>query len=278
MYRWHQYAFEEIGEVVGWSPSEVHLQMNRKNLLPIKETLKSEGRVLTLPFPGGRHPRKGLQEEAIAPMRGTKVSLFPPWDQGGYVVIDFPEAIHSNLGLTFQAHTHEPTVVDEKNEWLENIDWTLNEDGSLEYKRPLPISISFGAKVIPDATGAALEIWVFNGTQQPLTQLKVEVCGLLKAATGFNHQIAENKMFDPPVAAVHTADRQKWILMAFEKTGTVSGNPQIPSIDSILSFPTCPPGETVKSRGQVWFYQGSNVIGEIQKAKKRYGRTSVAGF
>ncbi len=276
MYRWHELSFEEIGRVVGWTPSEVHLTMSRKNLLPVKDTLKKEGQILTLPYPGGRHPRIGLQEDAVAPMRGTKVSLFPPWEKGGYVVVDLPGAIFTDLGLTFLAHTDMPTVMDKKNEWIENIDWTRNDDGSLEYKRPLSINVSFGAKVIPDATGANLDFWLFNGTQKPLKQVKVQVSGFLRGATGFNEQTDSNKLFDPPVAAVHTADKKRWILMAFERCGRAWGSPPCPAMNSDPHFPTCPAGETVRAKGRVWFYEGSNVTGEIQNAKKKFGKSSYA--
>ena len=71
--------------------------------------------VKVLPYPGVHHPRIGFLEGAIDPMRGTKVSVFAPWDDSSYFVVDVPEAIFSNLGLTFLAHTHIPTIWDEQN-------------------------------------------------------------------------------------------------------------------------------------------------------------------
>lgn len=58
------------------------------------------------------HPRRGFLDGAIDPQRETKVSIFPPWSGGGYVVVDVPEAIFSDLGLTYLAHTHIPTIWD----------------------------------------------------------------------------------------------------------------------------------------------------------------------
>ena len=63
-----------------------------------------------LPYPGGRHPRIGFLEGAIDPQRETKLSVFTPWHDSSYVVADVPEAIWSNLGLTYLAHTHIPTI------------------------------------------------------------------------------------------------------------------------------------------------------------------------
>src|SRR6202008_264781 len=71
---------------------------------------KRPGGLLVLPYPGGRHPRIGFLAGAVRPQRETKVSVFAPWDETSYVVADVPEAIWSNLGLTYLAHTHVDTV------------------------------------------------------------------------------------------------------------------------------------------------------------------------
>src|SRR5207248_8913878 len=93
--------------------------------------------------------RKGFREGAILPQRGTKVSIFTPWDPMSYVVVDLPEAIFSNLGLTFLAHTHIPTIWDARNIWLENVDWERQPDGSFSRQQRLPNQITVGAKVRP---------------------------------------------------------------------------------------------------------------------------------
>ena len=51
------------------------------------------GQVEVWPYPGGRHPRIGFKDGAIRPQRETKFSVFVPWPDGGYVVVDVPEAI-----------------------------------------------------------------------------------------------------------------------------------------------------------------------------------------
>jgi len=56
------------------------------------------------PYPGGRHPRIGFFEGAVAPQRGTKATLFLPWADSGYAVIDVPEAIFTNGKLIYLAH------------------------------------------------------------------------------------------------------------------------------------------------------------------------------
>src|ERR1700733_15710949 len=96
-----------------------------------------------LPYPGTRHPRAGFLEGAIDPLRGTKASFFLP--RGGYAVIDLPEAIFSNLGLIFLAHTHVPTIWNRDNVVIPNVDWTRRVDGSLASAWKLPNGIEFGA-------------------------------------------------------------------------------------------------------------------------------------
>src|SRR5439155_25876388 len=120
--------------------------------------------IRVLPYPGGRHPRIGFLEGAIDPLRGTKASVFTPWDPSSYVVVDLPEAVFSNLGLIFLAHTHVPTVWDEQNVVLDNVDWTRRADGSLDYRRTLPDGIALGAEIRAAEQGAEMALWLRNGT------------------------------------------------------------------------------------------------------------------
>src|SRR5438034_10143039 len=93
--------------------------------------------LLVLPYPGGRHPRIGFLEGAIDPQRETKFSIFTPWDPASYVVVDLPEAIWSNLGLLYLAHTHVPTVWTRQGVALDPLEWSIREDGLLESQRRL---------------------------------------------------------------------------------------------------------------------------------------------
>jgi hypothetical protein len=89
-------------------------------------------------------------------MRGTKVSLFPPWKDGGYVVLDLPEAIFSNLGLTYLAHTHIPTIWDNQSVIIDNVDWIREPNGVLHSEWRVPNGIVFGAQVTPRTEGVDL--------------------------------------------------------------------------------------------------------------------------
>src|SRR5438034_7127163 len=124
--------------------------------------------LLVLPYPGGRHPRIGFLEGAIDPQRETKVSVFTPWDPESYVVADVPEAIWSNLGLIYLAHTHVTTVWERRGIELEPLEWKRRSDGSLEVERKLPNGIAFGARVAPGREAVRMELWLTNGTREVL--------------------------------------------------------------------------------------------------------------
>jgi peptidoglycan/xylan/chitin deacetylase (PgdA/CDA1 family) len=205
------------------------------------------------PYPGGRHPRIGFLEGAIDPLRGTKASVFLPWDTASYVVIDLPEAIFSNLGLIFLAHTHVPTVWNEQNVIIENVDWNRRPDGGLNSRWTLPNGVEFGGSVEPGDREVAMELFLRNGTKEPLTKLRTQICVMLKGAPEFNAQTLENKELKPPEAAVRSANGRRWIRTSWERSGRVWGNPQCPCMHSDPVLPDCAPGETVRVRGRLWF-------------------------
>jgi hypothetical protein len=222
-------------------------------------------RIKVLPYPGGRHPRIGFLEGAIDPLRGTKVSIFPPWKDGGYVVLDIPEAIFSNLGLAFLAHTHVPTIWNAQDAVIENQDWIIEGGGGLHSEWRLPNGITFGARVTPRTEGADLELWLENGTQAELTELRTQICVMLKAAPAFNKQNQERKQYDNPLVVVKALDADRYLLLAFEHCGRAWGNEQCPCVHSDPVLPEAAPGERVSVRGCLWFYEGT----DIQSAQKR---------
>ncbi|MGH9664862.1 MAG: polysaccharide deacetylase family protein, partial [Bryobacteraceae bacterium] len=115
MVQTHRYSLEEAASVSGLSTNEVARRAAK--LEPPSQPARLR------PYPGGRPVRIGFREGAINPLRGTKASVFLPWNPSSYVVIDLPEAIFSNLGLLFLAHTHVPTIWNQRNVVIENVDW-----------------------------------------------------------------------------------------------------------------------------------------------------------
>jgi peptidoglycan/xylan/chitin deacetylase (PgdA/CDA1 family) len=256
----HRYTPDEAAQVLGWQVKEVEAQAK---LLPqVPQFKPAPDAILTLPYPGGRHPRIGFLDGAIDPLRGTKISLFPPWTGGGYVVLDVPEAIFSNLGLLFLAHTHVPTIWDEQNLLLENVDWR-RQGADWSHTRELPNGTSFGATITPREDGADIDLWLDNNTPESLTKLRTQVCLMLKGAPGFEAQEEAGRSLGHYVAAIKAADADRYILVGFQHCGKTWGNIQCPCIHSDPVLPDAAPDQMVRVRGQVRFYEGTDVAGEI---------------
>ncbi|MEO6183646.1 MAG: polysaccharide deacetylase family protein, partial [Verrucomicrobiota bacterium] len=267
----HRYTWDEAARVCGWSSEEVQKKAAELNIsrdaLPKKP---AGGEVRVLPYPGGREVRRGFTDGNIDFQRGTKASVFLPWDTTSYVVVDLPEAIFSEKRLLYLAHTHIPTIWDERNVIIENIDWTRDADGGLHYERVLPNKVAFGASIHAKAGGADMELWLRNGSDQPLTALRTQICDHLKGAPGFNDQTTTNKIFRVPAVAVHSAGGDRWILTAWERCGRAWGNQMVPCLHADPVLPDCVPGGTVRVRGRLWFYEGKDIDRELARAESDF--------
>ncbi len=262
----HRYSGEEASAVAGFSETEGADYQRR---LDARAT-PAPGQAEIWPYPGGRHPRIGFLEGAIDPLRGSKASVFLPWDPESYVLVDLPELITSHLGHLFLAHTHVPTIWNDQNVWIENVDWKRTPDGGLELEWTLPNNVSFGSSVKPDNEGVALGLWLHNGLDEALTGLRTQLCVMLKGAPEFNDQTRDNKVFTPPAAAVGSRAGDRWVLTAWDRTGRSWGNPRCPCLHADPVLPDCQPGQTVRLEGRLWFHEGPSVDGEIAAASKRF--------
>jgi peptidoglycan/xylan/chitin deacetylase (PgdA/CDA1 family) len=266
----HRYTLAEAAKVCGLSPEEVRKKAEEFVLYPPPSPPGQGKKIRVLPYPGGRHPRIGFKEGAIDFMRGTKASVFLPWNRASYVVIDLPEAIFCNLGLIWLAHYDIPTVWDDQNVVLENIDWTRKPEG-LSYQRTLPRGIVFGASIRPAENHVEMELWLRNFSGQRLSGfhdqkgIRAQVCVLLKGAPEFNRQTNDNKVFQLPGGAVRSAKGNRWILTRWEPAGRVWGNQAVPCLHSDPNMPDSPFGTTVRARGRLWFYEGNDVERELQR-------------
>jgi peptidoglycan/xylan/chitin deacetylase (PgdA/CDA1 family) len=247
----HRYTAAEAAQVLGWTETQVAGTAKETAPEPIRSS-----HVQVRPYPGGRPLRIGFREGAIDPLRGTKASVFLPWSSDEYVVVDLPEAIFSNLGLLFLAHTHIPTVWNQRNKIIENVDWERLPSGGLRSSWRLPDGTSFGASILPQQDEVRMELWLRNGTAQALTGLRTQICVLLKEAESFNMQTSENKVFGKTAAAVRASAGNRWIVTEWERCGRTWGNALCPCLHSDPVLPDCPPGQTVKVTGRLWFAQG----------------------
>jgi peptidoglycan/xylan/chitin deacetylase (PgdA/CDA1 family) len=245
----HQYSHGEAAQVLSWNSNQVTASAGEVVTSPASG-------MRVLPYPGGRPLRIGFRDGAIDPLRGTKASVFLPWSPKQYVVIDLPEAIFSNLGLLFLAHTHIPTMWNEQNKIIENADWERLPEGGLRSKWLLPNRVSFGASVLPKDDEVQMELWLRNDTEQPLSRLRTQICVLLKGAPDFSEQSNTNKVFGKTAAGVRSKTGTRWISTEWERCGRTWGNAQCPCLHSDPVLPDCAPGETVRVTGRLWFHKG----------------------
>ena len=147
---YHRFTTDEVCAATGLDAKAIlAVQKESGIMLNSRPERAKDAPLLVLPYPGGRHPRIGFLEGAIDPQRETKFSVFTPWDPNSYVVVDVPEAIWSNLGLTYLAHTHIDTIWTKQGIELPKLEWNRRSDGSLDIERTLPNGIAFGVRAAP---------------------------------------------------------------------------------------------------------------------------------
>lgn len=263
---YHHFGDEEISSATGLALPEIQQLRARLDIhVNNRPARPADAPLLVLPYPGGRHPRIQFLEGAVRPQRETKVSVFTPWDESSYCVVDVPEAIWCQQGLLYLAHTHVPTVWTKQGITLERLEWSRRPNGSLEIERKLPNGVRFGATVEPSRAGVRMELSLTNGSTEPLSDLRVQNCVMLKGATGFEQLTNENKVFAPPYAACRSADGKRWVITGWEPMHRTWGNPPCPCMHADPKFPDCPPGETRRLRGWLSFYEGTDLPAELAR-------------
>lgn len=266
----HGYAPAEVREATGLNDAEIATVLKRFQFPAAPSPRPAGSPLKVLPYPGGRHPRLGFFDGAVDPQRETKLSVFTPWDDRSYVVVDVPEAIWSNLGLTYLAHTHIDTVWTKQGVALEKLEWSRRADGSFASERRLPNGIVFGVRATPQSDHVAFRWWVRNGSTNALTNLRAQVCAMLGRAAGFTAQTNVNKVVEPPFAAARDESGRRWIIMAWDALDRAWQNPPVPCIHSDPKLADCPPGETREARGWLWFYEGDDLRGELARLRKAF--------
>jgi len=269
----HRYNTDEIRQVTALTAEQLAAKLEQFDISPENRPPRPAGKLFVLPYPGGRHPRIGFLEGAIDPQRETKLSVFCPWDDLSYAVMDIPEAIWSNLGLTYLAHTHVDTIWTKQGLPLPQLEWEQLSDGNFVIERTLPNGIVCGAKVIPLQDHVRMKMWLTNGTDKPLTDLRVQNCVMLKGAAGFEQLTNENKLFERGYAIAGSPDKTKWMISGWDPIHRAWGNTKCPCLHSDPKFADCPPGETKWLRGWFSFYEGTDINPEIDRVEATGWRT-----
>lgn len=264
----HRFTAHELRAATGMPIEEARDLVNKMTLRGFAK--EDPPKLRLMPYPGGRHPRRGFLDGAIDPQRDTKISIFPPWREGGYVVVDTPEAIFSNLGLTYLAHEHIPTIWTEQGIELEKLEWKRNGD-RYSFERELPNGITFGSEVEPNGNGndgVAMRMWLRNGTDEKLTGLRSQVCVMMKGLVGFQSQSPRAQFTRNSFIAVKADESPRWLITSWKPLNRAWANPPVPCIHADPIFPDCPPGETVEVTGGLWFYEGEDVETEIKRLER----------
>jgi peptidoglycan/xylan/chitin deacetylase (PgdA/CDA1 family) len=265
----HRFAPAEIRAATGLEPEPIAAALDRFGIRPETRPARPAGApLLVLPYPGGRHPRTGFLDGAIRPQRETKVSVFLPWDPASYVVLDVPEAIRRHdepqHGLLYLAHAHVDTMWTKQGLELEPLEWQ-RRDGSLIMERTLPNGVAFGTRVTPTRDAVRMEMWLTNGSDETLRELRVQNCVMLAGAPEFAAAGPEAKLIHEPYIACRSAAANRWVITAWTDCQRAWANPPCPCIHSDPAFPDTAPGETHRLRGWLSFYEGADIEAELRR-------------
>ncbi|MBW8042226.1 MAG: hypothetical protein FVQ85_19810 [Planctomycetes bacterium] len=265
---YHRFTNEEIKAATGLTKKEIISALKKFNIRQGNRPKRAEDApLLVMPYPGGRHPRIGFLDGEIEPQRETKFSVFTPWEPSSYsyVVVDVPEAIWSNLGLTYLAHTHIDTIWAKQGIDLPKLEWNRRADGTLDIERKLPNGIAFGMHVKPTKEAVRMELWLKNGTDKKLSDLRVQNCVMTKMAAGFEQQTNDNKVLTNPYVACRSSNSKRWIITAWENCNNPWANDKCPCFHSDPKFPDLEPGQTYRLHGWLSFYEGTDIKAEFKR-------------
>lgn len=264
----HRFNSAEISSVTGLTLGEAEKLASELKSVP--HARRPNDPLKVLPYPGGRHPRIGFLEGAIDPQRETKLSIFTPWDDKSYVVADVPEAIWSNLGLTYLAHTHIDTIWSKQKIDLTKLEWERLDNGDYRSERTLPSGIRFGTLARGTPEAVLMKMWFFNGTRALLSDLRVQNCLMLKAADGFNAQTNTNKVMVGAFSACKSDAHNRWIITAWKPIHRTWANAPVPCLHSDPKFPDTKPGDTQEMYGLVSFFVGEDIQAEIKRLESKW--------
>ena len=104
---------------------------------------------------------------------------------------------------------------------------------------------------------------------------RAQNCIMLKQAAGFTAQTSTNKLFQTPYAVARSEDGQRWIITGWDPCDRCWGNEQFPCIHADPKFPDCPPGETVRLRGCLSFYEGKLIERNSNASKPPVGASKA---
>lgn len=124
------------------------------------------------------------------------------------------------------------------------------------------------------ADDADLKYWLENGTDETLSDMRVQNCVMLKGAPGFNQLTNDHNVVRDPYIARQSDDGGRWIVTAWDPGLRAWGNKECPCLHSDPQIPDCRPGETQKVHGWLSFFEGSDIQAEFDRIEQTGWRTS----
>jgi hypothetical protein len=165
-------------------------------------------------------------------------------------------------------------VWDKQQLTLERLEWRRTADGALDCERRLPNGIAFRTRVVAGRDAVRMSLRLVNGSTQPLSDLRVQNCVMLRGAVGFDQQTNDNKVLESPYVAVKSAEENRWIITAWDPCQRAWANPPCPCLHSDPKFPDCGPGEVRHLRGWLSFYEGTDIQREFARIEQTGWRTT----
>jgi len=233
----------------------------------------------------------------------------PPWLTEDYVWVDFPEAIFSDAGLLYLSHVDPryPALFPD----LPPVAWTALDDG-VRFTRGLPNGVVFGGSLRrAESAVVALELFIRNGSDRPIRDMRWQTCVFLRGAAEFADRTQANKFVhveargwlalesalalgeaaggrfrlgwrqgprvaDLPVVAVRSNQAERWLAMTwFDRTFALIGNPRHPCVHADPALPDLAPGDGAEARGELIFFEGA--LADLETAFRRRWAAAAAG-
>ena len=202
----------------------------------------------------------------------------PPWPSQDYIWLDFPEAIFCDTGLLFLSHVnpHAPVLFP----GLPKVAW-LVIPGGLTYERRLPNGVQFGGTVMIEGEQAvSLLLYIENGTQEPLRNIKLQTCAYLRGIKEFSDFTVQNKLVHLPESgwqpfdAARASEREAGRFHLGWRGGPTSADlPVMITVSnigerlvaltwyedtySLVSNPDIAPGQRAEIQGALIFFEGT---------------------
>lgn len=268
----HGYSRGQMVAALDLPADRIDAELQRQSRQAGQAARNESGRMRVLPYPGGRHPRRGYLDGAIRPQRETKLSAFAPWQGGGYAVLDVPEAIwvrrDDQRQLLYLAHTHIDTIWTQGHQELPALEWDRSTPGELRVLRELPNQVAFGVKARFDDRSLKIELFVENHSREALRGLDVQNCVMLHGCPDFDSVAPDRLIASCPLIACGNASKTRWVISGWRGCTRTWGNLQCPCIHADPKFPDCEPGQTQRLLGWLSFHAGTEIQAELRRIER----------